>query len=72
MSTTACPGLSVAGKLPPVTEKPVPEIESELMVTAAEPLDVSVTDLLTAVPTDTLPNANDVVLNVSAGVVAFS
>lgn len=49
--TAACPGFRVAGKFPPETEKPVPEIESELMVTAAVPLEVTVTDLDTAVPT---------------------
>jgi hypothetical protein len=62
----------VAGKLPPETENPVPEIESELMVTAAVPLEVTVTDLDTAVPTDTLPNESDVALSVRVGVAAFS
>jgi hypothetical protein len=62
----------VAGKLPPETENPAPEIESELMVTAAVPLEVTVTDLATAVPTDTLPNVSDVAFRVSAGVAAFS
>jgi len=62
----------VAGKLPPETENPAPEIESELMVTAAVPLEVTVTDLATAVPTDTLPNVTDVALRDSAGVAAFS
>ena len=33
----------MAGKFPPATEKPVPEIESELMVTGAVPLVAEVT-----------------------------
>jgi hypothetical protein len=62
----------VVGRFPPETEKPIPEAESELMVTATLPLDVTVTDLLTDVPTDTLPNESEVVLSVTAGVAAFS
>ena len=62
----------MAGKLPPETENPVPAIESELIVTAAVPLEVTVTDFVTAVPTATLPKASEVALSVSAGVVAFS
>ena len=69
--TSACPGFSVAGRLPPDTENPAPEIESELIVTATLPLEVNVTDLVTAVPTDTLPNASDVVLRLIAGTAAF-
>jgi hypothetical protein len=68
----ACPGFKVAGKLPPETENPVPEIASELMVTAAVPLEVTVTDLDTAVPTDTLPNESDVALKLRVRVAAFS
>ncbi len=62
----------MAGKLPPETEYPVPEIESELIVTAAVPLEVTVTDFVTAVPTETLPNASEVALSPSAGIAAFS
>jgi hypothetical protein len=51
--------------------KPVPEIESELMVTATLPLDVTVTDFVTAVPTETFPNAREVVLRLSAGAAAL-
>jgi hypothetical protein len=72
VTTAACPGFKVAGKLPPETEKPVPEIESELIVTATVPLEVIVTDFVTAVPTDTLPNDNDVADRLNAGVAAFS
>jgi hypothetical protein len=62
----------VTGRLPPETENPFPEIESELRVKAAVPLEVTVTDLLTAVPTETFPKASDVALSVRVGVVAFS
>ena len=64
--------MSVAGRLPPETVNPVPVIESELIVRAVVPLEVTVTDLLTAVPTETLPKASDVALRVSAGVAAFN
>lgn len=60
------------GNPPPETENPVPEIESELMVTATVPLEVTVTDLVTAVPTETLPNESEVALRLSAGVAAFN
>jgi hypothetical protein len=66
--TSAWPGLRVAGKLPPDTENPEPEIESTLIDTGAVPLDVTVTDFVTAVPTETLPNANDEALRLSDGV----
>ena len=58
----------MAGKLPPETEKPVPVIESELMVTAAVPVEVAVMDFVTAVPTETLPNDSEVALRLNAGV----
>ena len=58
----------MVGKLPPETEKPVPEIEAELIVRVAVPLEVTVTDLETAVPTVTLPKAKEPVLRVNAGV----
>lgn len=72
VSTVDWPGLSVAGKPPPVTVKPVPVIESELIVTATVPLDVTVTGFVIAEPTATLPKASDVVLTVTPGVAAFS
>lgn len=62
----------MAGKLPPETVNPAPEIESELMVTEAVPLEVTVTDLLTAVPIVTLPKASEVALRVNAGTAALS
>lgn len=51
---------------------PVPEIESELTVAAAVPLEVTVTDLVTAVPTETFPNVSELVLSVRAGATAFN
>lgn len=60
----------MTGRLPPETENPVPEIESELIVTAAVPLEVKVTDFETDVPTETLPNATEVELNVRPGAAA--
>jgi hypothetical protein len=62
----------VTGRLPPEIENPVPEIESELSVKAAVPLEVTVTDLLTAVPIETFPKAMELALRVRAGVAAFS
>lgn len=64
--------MRVRGKLPPETENPEPEIESELIVTAAVPLDVSVTDLVTAVPTETFPKESEVALKLIAGTAAFN
>jgi len=58
----------VTGKLPPDTEKPAPEIESALMDTGAVPFDVTVTDFVTAVPTETVPNASEDVLRPRDGV----
>ena len=62
----------MTGKFPPETVKPVPEIVSELIVTATVPVDVTVTDFVTAVPTATLPNDREVALGLNVGVAAFS
>ena len=62
----------MAGKFPPETKKPVPETEAELIVTATPPLEVTVTDFVTAVPTETFPNASELALRLSPGVAAFS
>ncbi len=62
----------MAGKLPPETENPVPEIESDLRVTATVPLEVTVTGFVTAVPTETLPNDRELALRLNAGTAAFS
>ena len=45
---SVCPGLSVAGRLTEDREKPVPVTEMDLIVTAAAPLDVSVTTCVVA------------------------
>jgi hypothetical protein len=62
----------VTGRLPPETENPVPVIESELIVTAAVPLEVTVIDFVIAVPTATLPNDSELGLRLTAGVAAFN
>ena len=62
----------MAGRFPPETENPVPEVESELIVTGTVPLEVTVIDIETDVPTDTLPNDSEVALSVRAGVAAFN
>jgi hypothetical protein len=62
----------VTGKLPPATLNPVPEIESELLVTGSEPLEVTVIDFDTDVPTATFPKASDMVLRVNAGAATLS
>ena len=67
VSVTCWPGLSVEGSPPPKMEKPLPEIAWDLMATAAEPLDVSVTDFVTAVPSETLPKASEDVLKLRVG-----
>ena len=42
------------------------------MVAATVPVEVTVTDFVTAVPTETLPNANELTLRLKAGAAAFS
>jgi hypothetical protein len=42
-----------------------------LRVTAVLPLEVRVTDLVTAVPTETFPNASELVLRLTAGTAAL-
>jgi hypothetical protein len=50
----------------------VPAIESALIDTATVPFDVIVIDFVTAVPTETFPNASEVELRLSEAVAAFS
>ncbi len=64
--TDCCPGFRVIADERPETEKPLPVTAADLIVSAAVPLAVSVTDLLTAVPTETFPKASAKVLGVSA------
>jgi hypothetical protein len=72
VSTVACPVFRVTGKLPPATENPVPDAVAAVIVTAAVPFDVTVTDFVIAVPTETLPNERDVALKPSVAVAASS
>ena len=62
----------MTGRFPPETENPDPAVESELIVTAAVPLTVSVTDWDTEVPTATLPKDNAVVLRLNFAPAAFN
>jgi hypothetical protein len=70
-------GFSVAGKLLPTIEKPVPVIVAEFTVTGAVPVDVSVSDCVVAVFTVTLPKLKLAALTANCGLgtgvpVAFS
>ena len=67
VSTTASPAFRETGKLAPDTEKPAPLVESDLRVTGTLPVEVIVTDFVTAVPTATSPNCIEDVLRVIAG-----
>lgn len=62
----------MVGKVPPRIEKPVPVVEAELIVAGAVPLEVTVSDFVTAVPSETLPNASELTPKLRTGVVAFN
>jgi len=64
------PGLRVSGKVAPETEKPVPLMVAELMVTAAVPVELRVSDWDVALFRFTLPKARLLVLTVNVGVPA--
>jgi hypothetical protein len=66
-SANVCFGFSVAGKVPPTIVKPVPEIASELTVTADVPEEVSVTVIVFAVFTVSLPKLRLDALSVNWG-----
>jgi hypothetical protein len=69
MTVDDCPGLSVTGKLPPVTVNPAPAAVTELIVSAAVPEEVNVTDCGVAlVFTVTSPKESAFVLRASCGV----
>jgi hypothetical protein len=68
----AWPGLKLRGKLAPEIEKPAPVSVAELMVTAAAPVEVTVTVCVAGVLTATLPNATVAVLRLSVGVATFT
>lgn len=58
----------MAGKVPPETEKPVPETVAALTVTDAPPVEESVTDCVAGVSITTFPNDTLVALMLSVGV----
>jgi hypothetical protein len=65
-------GFSVSGKVAPETEKPVPVSVAELTVTAAVPVEDSVTDCEVVVFTARLPKLTLEVLTVRVGMAAFN
>lgn len=62
----------MVGRPPPDIENPCPDTASELIVTATFPLEVTVTDLVTAVPTETFPNARELALRLRDGTAPFN
>lgn len=64
--------MSFAGRLTDEEEKPAPDTETELIVTAAVPLEVRVTVCVVELLTTTAPNEMELALMLSAGVAAFS
>ena len=64
------PGFKVIGVAIPEIEYPVPETETALTVTAAVPVELSVTDCVLVVFSVTVPNATLAALTPSLGVVA--
>jgi hypothetical protein len=66
------PELNVAGNDAPDTEKPVPEIVTELIVTLAVPVELSVSDCAAGTFTVVLPNAMLVEFTDSVAVPAFN
>ncbi len=69
-SVNVCFGFSVTGRAPPDTLKPVPLMLAELIVTAAVPVEVSVTGSVALDPVVTLPKLKYVGLIVNCGAVA--
>lgn len=69
-SVAVCFGLRVSGNFAPETVKPMPLIVAELTVTAAVPVEVSVTGSVVAPPTITLPKLRLVGLTESVAVAA--
>lgn len=57
LNVAVWPALRVNGNVAPDTVNPVPDAVAELTVTAAEPVDDSVSDWVACVPTATLPKA---------------
>ncbi|HEY2472031.1 MAG TPA: hypothetical protein VGI45_29870 [Terracidiphilus sp.] len=69
VKTADCPGFRVRGKAGWSGENPAPETESAKMVTAAVPVDVTVTGFETGVPKATVPNATGLGLRLRAATV---
>ena len=69
-SVAVCFGLRVSGNFAPETAKPMPLIVAELTVTAAVPVEVSVTGSVVAPPTRILPKLRLVGLTESVAVAA--
>jgi hypothetical protein len=72
VTVTACPGFSVAGRLTPEAENPLPVTVREFTVTGAVPLEVKVTVWVVGLFTTTPPNETLVAFRVSVGVPALS
>jgi hypothetical protein len=72
VKTTVCPGFKVAGRLIDETEKPLPVTATEFTVTAAVPVELSVTVWVVERFTTTDPNEMLVAFSVSVDVAAFS
>ena len=66
------PGFSVVGKIIPEAKKPVPAAAAALTMTGLVPVDVRVTDFVTAVFSGTLPNERELALTFSVGIAAFN
>lgn len=64
------PGLSVAGKVAPPIEKPVPLTAAELTVSAAVPVEEILSDCSCGVLRATLPNPMEVAFTLIAGALA--
>ncbi len=61
-----CPGFKVTGAVIPVAPNSEPATEIEEIVTGAVPEEVSVTDCVPVLPTETFPNDTDEALTVRA------
>lgn len=72
VNVSDCPGFSVAGRLAGDIEKPLPVAVAEFTVTAAVPLEVSVTVCVVELFTTTAPNEMLVAFRFRDGVAPFS
>ena len=72
VSTAVCPGFSVIGALIPDTENPAPEAVAPLRIRSAVPVEVTVTVLLIAVFSESVPNATLVALRLSPAFTPFN